>query len=120
MLVIFIILKKDSHFFFPFFSLEINILLLKQEDCKIFEIKQKLAERLWWDSLGYIDYVTSYLHFSYLNNICIDSLLAGDDVGLHHLHHGVLKVHLPFTSSNNPWVPEASLSLFKPPLYTST
>ena len=64
----------------------------------------------------------SYLHFRYLNNICINSLLAGDDVSLHHLNYGVIKVHILFTSSNNPWVP---VNLFKlklkiPPLYTST
>ena len=46
----------------------------------------------------------------YLNNISIDGILAGDDVGLHHIHHGVLQVHLPLPPSNNPRV---SVNLLK-------
>lgn len=37
-------------------------------------------------------------------NILINELFWGNDVSLHHLHHGSLQLQLTFTASCDPWM----------------
>ena len=53
-------------------------------------------------------YYTQMFQFevpSYLEDIGIDGFIAGYDVSLDHLHHGVLQVQLPLAASHHPGVP---------------
>ena len=41
----------------------------------------------------------------YLEDVGIDGVIAGYDVGLDDVHHGILQVHLTLAASHHPGVP---------------